>query len=266
MSVEIQFLQWSHPHIEVVIAIVRLEVLVALGQIHPRGCDMSAGGNLPSVALAQTFLVRRWRRGSRQALAESDVRSSLHLGSLLREHHRDVMLTPASVIIPATLHCYLSRPPFRISVKWSPPPGLAFYYPDLSHSATRPTVSFLSITTPHLPWKIRLAAQALSPFPSASYHHAPLPYFTVQDVLNGIHMSLRKYVTLEEYESLAQDREYRAEVMAAYRRRRRQETGGKPGAQEGMRRVDWLAGRTVFEGLEESSEGEGVWKLTLGWS
>ncbi|KAF8583092.1 hypothetical protein K439DRAFT_1661494 [Ramaria rubella] len=169
-------------------------------------------------------------------------------------------------VIPATVHSYLSTPPFRISIKRLPPPNIAdYYYPYLSMSATQPTVSFLLITTPNLPWSIRLRAQQHTSFPSSTYHTGPLPYLSVHDVLIGIYMALREPITLEEYDSLASNKELRQEILAAYRKRTTQETRGLPNVQETMRRVDWLAERTIFEGLQPSEQGEGVWSLKLGW-
>jgi hypothetical protein len=120
------------------------------------------------------------------------------------------------------------------------------------------------ITIPRLPWTIRLSAQPVATFPSSRYHDAPLAYLSAQDILEGIYRALRKPITLEEFQSLSSNKDFRDEVLAAYGKRRSQEAHGMPETQESMRRVDWLAGRTVFEGLEASGEGEGVWKLKLG--
>ncbi|KAF9257292.1 hypothetical protein L218DRAFT_948111 [Marasmius fiardii PR-910] len=122
--------------------------------------------------------------------------------------------------------------------------------PVLSEPAVSPPVSSLLLKTDLLPWTIPVYAS------SNGY------FVTVRDVLDGIHMGLRRNVSHDEWNSIP-SRKDQLRVKEAYERRYsripdyqllREEKQG------GVRRVDYLCRRTRFMGVVPSKRS-GVWEI-----
>jgi hypothetical protein len=97
----------------------------------------------------------------------------------------------------------------------------------------------------------------LSPVPDA--------FITVADVLATLHRALRLAVHPNEYNALP-SHEDKHKVNAAYEHRYLRIAD--PAAHEeekrkGVKRVDFLMGRTRFLGLSRTTEGPGIWALNL---
>ncbi|KAF9258820.1 hypothetical protein L218DRAFT_711291 [Marasmius fiardii PR-910] len=126
--------------------------------------------------------------------------------------------------------------------------------PVLSDPAISPAVSFLMLKTDFLPWMIPIYAS------SNGY------FVTVRDVLNGIYMGLRKNVTRDEWNSIL-SRSDRVRVGEAYERRCGRISDcylSREERQGGVKRVDFLCGRTRFMGLVRS-RGRGVWEVRFDY-
>ena len=97
---------------------------------------------------------------------------------------------------------------------------------------------------------------------------------TLDDVLHAVHAALRTRASEKEYEKLLPDRMDKKAVSEAYEGRWREESRtelrsaanhGKNDkkAEVGLRRVDFLRGKTVFVGLEPVGGVEGEWCLVV---
>ncbi|KAF8516432.1 hypothetical protein BU17DRAFT_50915 [Hysterangium stoloniferum] len=118
----------------------------------------------------------------------------------------------------------------------------------LDRPATSPPRHMMLIESSFLPWEFVIIA------------HQSTGYLSIADVLNGIYKGLQEPITESEYGRL--DRARAKAVEAAYFRRIDQESI-RPG--EPIRKIDWLEGRYVFEGLQQSSTDYNSWTLRLGW-
>lgn len=120
-----------------------------------------------------------------------------------------------------------------------------------TEAATTPALPFLQITSPYLPWTI-----AIHPQPRNRH-------VTVEDVIHGIHRSLRENITQMEFDLLPTIRD-KQKVSQAYERRyqsfRRGSRAYKAEKQGGVKRVDFLRRSTRFMGLSPSANG--TWVMT----
>ncbi|KAJ7711901.1 hypothetical protein B0H16DRAFT_1627269 [Mycena metata] len=115
--------------------------------------------------------------------------------------------------------------------------------------AVYPPQSTITITTPHLPWSIAVAASNGR-------------YVTVSDALNAIYRALRTNVTSAEFHGLGSQKLQRR-VTEAYTHRYMRLRGHRGYAEEksqGVKRVDFLMGCTKFHGLSATGAPD-VWRL-----
>ncbi|EDR00405.1 uncharacterized protein LACBIDRAFT_295783 [Laccaria bicolor S238N-H82] len=122
---------------------------------------------------------------------------------------------------------------------------------NLTEPATTPVLRKLSIVSEHLPWTISISASNGS-------------YVTVGDVLEGVYNALQKNITPGEYSSLSSHNKRRA--AQAYEQRYRRHRSSQAYDLEkrgGMKRVDFLMGRTKFWGLAMTSHGSHMWQLSV---
>ncbi|KAJ8081442.1 hypothetical protein AAF712_012259 [Marasmius tenuissimus] len=120
----------------------------------------------------------------------------------------------------------------------------------LAEPAVTPALSSLVLTTHHLPWSITI-------FPSNGY------YVTVRDMLDAIYHALRKNVSQHEYQSCRD----KLRVNEAYQRRYSRIRDYHASRQEkasGVKRVDFLCGKTRFMGISPTSRRD-VWELRLDY-
>ncbi|KAJ7635846.1 hypothetical protein DFH06DRAFT_1220581 [Mycena polygramma] len=177
--------------------------------------------------------------------------SSVPLGLSPRQEHIPILCS-------AQIHALLAFAPFI------PPP---FDY-DLSHPlhtinpqltpsflnpATFPPLPALTIRCRHIAWTIAVSASQ------------PTGFVSVLDVLTSVYMSLRLTVRRSEYETLPEG-DARHRVDAAYFARcalLADEEERRIEALKGVKRVDFLVGKTRFLGLSGPVEGAHVWELNL---
>lgn len=135
--------------------------------------------------------------------------------------------------------------PFDLSVRPSHQ-NLALPNSALAGPATYPPLPLITLACPDLPWNIQI-----SPSPSASPNSAQ--YVTVQDVLDTLYSKMRTPVKGEEFRTLGPVRE--REVREAFERRCRR-GGGEVERSKGVKRVDFLGGRTRWAGVRRIDGGK----------
>ena len=122
----------------------------------------------------------------------------------------------------------------------------------LREPATTPRLSFLKITSIHLPWTIKVYA-------------SNAVYVTLEDVFISIYRNLRTNITSAEFNLFSkQDDQRRA--TRAYEKRYRRLRNTRAYDEEkrgGMKRVDFLMGHTKFLGLSNSSRHPDEWQLRI---
>lgn len=119
----------------------------------------------------------------------------------------------------------------------------------LLEPATYPPLPYLVIAHKRLPWQIKLVPSDPS-----------LAYVTVWDVLFGISTFLRQPATKVEYDLIPTE-QAKSDVSAAYIRRCRASANFEVERAAGLKRVDFLQGRTRFSGLTGTSKGPEIWEL-----
>lgn len=124
-----------------------------------------------------------------------------------------------------------------------------------SQPATEPALPYLEITHPRLPWKL-----VIQPSVSKS------PIVTVADVLAGIHAALRTSVTGPEFQAAGSDPMdpgRPARITDAYRNRcaRVPHESRNKELKKGLKRIDFLEGANMFEGLANANYGPHLWCL-----
>ncbi|KDQ54321.1 hypothetical protein JAAARDRAFT_405264 [Jaapia argillacea MUCL 33604] len=126
----------------------------------------------------------------------------------------------------------------------------------LLEPATSPPVASLTITCDDLPWSISVA-------PLVSYSSWPRPsYLTTSDVLSVMHVTLRNRVSPAEFNTLSDSEKSHvgyalgqsSNICGVQRRAMKAPI---------MRRIDWLLGKTRFEGLEQRSIDGSKWALRV---
>ncbi|KAJ4488919.1 hypothetical protein C8J55DRAFT_410602, partial [Lentinula edodes] len=176
--------------------------------------------------------------------------------------HMHPLFAASSPDSPAPI-CYdVARPPSRTSVRCkfaesaheaassnprSTTNGEAVPAHVLAEPATDPsTLGKLVLKSDRFPWEVIVTA-GCAEAPSVNSR----PVVTNNDVLHALYHTLHAHVLHSEWDTLDSDRFRQRRVSRAYQRQGREE-------QEGVRRVDWLMGRTRFVGIVvERSAGVG---------
>lgn len=116
--------------------------------------------------------------------------------------------------------------------------------------ATYPTSNSMMVVCDQLPWALRI-----DPIRNGSY-------ISVSDVLLGLHHSLRKNVKQDEFDTLSLQR--RKVVSLAYQERcdaLYNSVRYKVELSNGLKRIDFLTGRSKFSGIKPGKKGE--WVLVI---
>ncbi|KAJ2922951.1 hypothetical protein H1R20_g14141, partial [Candolleomyces eurysporus] len=162
------------------------------------------------------------------------------------------------------IHPYLesssSRNPVIVYDLLDPPSQASRHHFALSSSvlaepATKPPTQMLTIQFPHLPesWELRITGSS------------PMGYVTLGDVLDRIHGDLRQNISQREWERMRSSEQ--AKTREAYENRYRRYRSRSMYLQEkagGMKRVDFLLGKTRFLGLSRVSKRGDVWAMNAG--
>jgi hypothetical protein len=111
----------------------------------------------------------------------------------------------------------------------------------LNLPATLPRVSEIELTCRELPWRIVVHSATKDP------RHA----ITNLDILSAVHTALRKPISRKEWDSLGNGSKTQTRVADAYARRCQH---GKD-FENGVRRSDYLLGRTMLAGIDARPDG-----------
>ena len=129
----------------------------------------------------------------------------------------------------------------------------------LSQPATDPPTSISSrivLRSDKFPWPVIVGPNSSS---GSSFGSPPkggrLPYLTNFDLLCAVHSTLAARVTPQEWEGLGHGSRAQRKVTRAYESRCTKMGGGWEG---GVRRIDWLHGKTRLIGIEVEKYGSGV--------
>ncbi|KAK6977810.1 hypothetical protein R3P38DRAFT_2581155 [Favolaschia claudopus] len=149
------------------------------------------------------------------------------------------------------------RPLIRYDISL-PPSSITSFYNGLPRSlfggpATNPPQPRLTLTNACIPWTFMI---------SASNGH----YVNVNDVFVGLYAALRTNVTLPEYNSLQRAR-HRHKICKSYRKRYRCLWGQDYVREksEGIKRIDFMMGHTVFFGLRQIQGHPDIWHVDTVW-
>ena len=126
-------------------------------------------------------------------------------------------------------------------------PGRALYEP-----ATTPPLSFLSISSIHLPWIIEVYSSNGS-------------YVSLGDVFNYIYRSLRTNITTTEFNFFPHRRD-QVRATRAYEQRYRRFRNTFHNDDEkrcGMKRIDFLMNHTRFYGISKTGHSPEEWQLNV---
>lgn len=117
--------------------------------------------------------------------------------------------------------------------------------------ATEPPLPVLNIQLPNLPWPLEVRPGS-----------PKLGYVTVSDVFHALYNDLRLCAHQTEYKALSAV-EAREVDMAYFTRCR--SAGPDEGRQlvKGIRKIDFLMGKTRFLGLSATLQGEDLWELNV---
>ena len=118
--------------------------------------------------------------------------------------------------------------------------------------ATTPPLSFLTITSIHLPWTIKVYA-------------SNAVYVTLEDIFDSIYRNLRTNITSAEF-NLFSNQDDQRRATRAYEKRYRRLRNTRAYDEEkrgGMKRVDFLMGHTKFLGLSNTSRHPDEFQLRI---
>jgi hypothetical protein len=118
--------------------------------------------------------------------------------------------------------------------------------------ATNPPLGFITITTPYLPWTIKVHASNGS-------------YITLENVFDAIYRSLRTNITTSEFNSFSSQNDQRRATRAYEQRYRRQRSTRiyEEEKRGGMKRVDFLMGHSRFLGISNTGHRPDEWQLNV---
>jgi hypothetical protein len=118
--------------------------------------------------------------------------------------------------------------------------------------ATTPPLPAFSITSIHLPWVINIRA-------------SNGVYVTLEDFFESLYRSLRTNITTNEYNLLPHQKDRKRATVAYEQRYRRFRSDSAHDSEKrsGMKRVDFLMGRTHFHSISNSGHRSDEWRLNV---
>ena len=125
----------------------------------------------------------------------------------------------------------------------------------LVEQATSPPLPSLSIISIHLPWTINVYASNGS-------------YVTLEDLFDSVYRSLRTNITPDEFNSLPHQNDQKRATRAYEQRYRRFRNISAHDEEKrgGMKRIDFLMGRTRFHSISSTGRRADEWRLNVSWS
>ena len=122
----------------------------------------------------------------------------------------------------------------------------------LVEQATTPPLPALSIISIHLPWTINIRASNGS-------------YVTLEDFFESVYRSLRTNITTNEFNLLPHQNDKKRATRAYERRYRRLRSISAHDEEKrgGMKRIDFLMGRTRFHSISSTGRRSDEWRLNV---
>ena len=122
----------------------------------------------------------------------------------------------------------------------------------LVEQATTPPLQALYIISIHLPWAINVRASNGS-------------YVTLEDLFDSVYLSLRTNITSNEFNLLPHQNDQKRATRAYEQRymRFRSISARYEGKRGGMKRVDFLMGRTRFHSISNTGHRSDEWRLNV---
>ncbi|KDQ51180.1 hypothetical protein JAAARDRAFT_211309 [Jaapia argillacea MUCL 33604] len=135
----------------------------------------------------------------------------------------------------------------------------------LAQPATDPPTAAsarLILTSDKLPWAVVVITSSTQASKSSSRSHPSSGAITNFDVLYALHATLSTRVTQAEWDALGHGSRAQRKITRAFEKRCERMGGGREG---GVRRIDWLEGKTRLVGVEvdKSKGGAGIGRLVF---
>ncbi|KAF8267135.1 hypothetical protein EI94DRAFT_1802145 [Lactarius quietus] len=171
--------------------------------------------------------------------------------SPIPQAHALPYIPPAPLTPRVYLHTVLAAPSLQYDMRYHPNQSNLRLSPAvLAEPASSPPLASLPIRVAGLPWHC-----TVRPDPKLSPGHAVV---TVHDVLVCLYFHLRTAVKADEYNAMGKAR--RAEIYQMFERR----VGDDPAQRgKGLRRVDFLGGYIIAQGLTRAQSKDGVWDVVV---
>jgi hypothetical protein len=171
--------------------------------------------------------------------------------SPIPQAHALPYIPPAPLTPSVYLHTSLAPPTLQYDVRYHHTQyNLQISPAVLAEPATSPPRQSLYLRVAGLPWKC-----SVRPDPTLSPGGAVV---TVQDVLVCLYYYLRTQVKADEYNAMGKAR--KTEIFQTFERR----VGHDPVQRgKGLRRVDFLGGHVMAQGLARAQSKEEVWEVVL---
>ncbi|KAH9003575.1 hypothetical protein EDB86DRAFT_2379830 [Lactarius hatsudake] len=171
--------------------------------------------------------------------------------SPIPQPHALPYIPPAPLTPRVYLHTVLAAPSLQYDMRYPPNQSNLRLSPAvLAEPASSPPLPSLPIRVAGLPWHC-----IVRPDPKLSPGNAVV---TVQDVLVSLYFHLRTAVKADEYNAMGKAR--KAEIFQVFERR----VGHDPAQRgKGLRRVDFLGGHIIAQGLVRAQSKDDVWDVVV---
>ncbi|KAG1748475.1 uncharacterized protein EDB91DRAFT_1114236 [Suillus paluster] len=159
-------------------------------------------------------------------------------------------LGPVAINPIIAYHPYIF--PINYDVSYTPNTAAANIPSIPIQAATTPPIPVIILQNDLLPWRCEIRASTR-------------PFVTVEDVLYQLYRFLRTPGTRDEFKAVP-SQHVRDAIADTYRNRCLRATSAEQYAEEqrkGLKRVDFLMGRTTFMGLSSTKLGPDAWVLNL---
>lgn len=170
--------------------------------------------------------------------------------SPIPQAHALPYIPPAPLTPRVYLHTVLAAPSLQYDMRYHPNySNLQLSPAALMEPASSPPLRSLPIRVAGLPWNC-----TVRPDPKQS----PGGMVTVQDVLICLYYHLRTQVKADEYNAMGKSR--KTEICQSFERR----VGSDPAQRgKGLRRVDFLGGYVIAQGLARAQSKDEVWDVVI---
>jgi hypothetical protein len=179
----------------------------------------------------------------------------VHYSSPHSHHHHHVYASAHRYLAPHGIVWDVRNAPSTITRSGHAISGRALYEPACGPAQSFMRIALITSAGTHFPWNVKV------------YASSDTGFVTLEDVVFAVHAALRVSITSSDY-SLLRTTDDQKRVARAYEeryRRLRSERAYQDEKRAGMKRVDFLMGRTRWIGLEQNKKkGVDEWIMRLG--